>query len=54
MKTLELHQMELIEGGRRVDFDVCTSQDLWAYAARVVPGVGSFCLGVAIGNWFYE
>ncbi|WP_171032965.1 hypothetical protein [Fodinibius saliphilus] len=53
METLELHQMEQIEGGRDVNLEVCQSQDLWAHAVRVIPGVGSFCLGVAIGNYFY-
>lgn len=53
MKALTLNQMEQIEGGD-VEFEVCESRDLWAYAVRVVPGVGSFCLGVAIGNWFYS
>lgn len=53
MKTLALEQMEHIEGGVQVRPWMCGGS-IGARAMQLVPVVGGFCLGIAIGNWFYS
>jgi hypothetical protein len=52
MKTLELEQMEHIEGGD-VEPPFCGSS-VGARILQVHPVVGGFCIGIAIGNWIYR
>ena len=48
-----MNQMEQIEGGIQVEPWMC-GDSISARALQIHPVVSAYCLGIAIGNEFYD
>lgn len=53
MKEMTLDRMEMIEGGIQVHPFFCGGT-WYDRVMQLVPAVGGYCIGIAIGNLFYS